>query len=140
MKCCQEQWERKLRLPFKYVLGYSYYDGILCGVTTCIKCGRGYLFELLTFDYETQDNRIFGFIEINNSAEQLAQLLGIKKEMGKYGGMLRGNVPPDILAITRDFAALKSTCPHYICASEDSLKTGTWKVAWPMGLLWEGFC
>jgi hypothetical protein len=131
MKCCQEQWDREIRLPFKYVLEYGYYDGTLSGVTTCIKCGRGYLFNLLTWD-KWQDSRIFGFTEINISAEQLAKLLGIEKEMGKHGA----TVPLGTTSI-ENLVVLKSTWPTHICTSENSLKTGTWKKAWPMGLIWD---
>jgi hypothetical protein len=59
-----------VRSPVREVLALGYYDGPTDGVLRCAD-GSVYRFELLTWDPDTQDLRVFGLSRLPDSAWQL---------------------------------------------------------------------
>jgi hypothetical protein len=60
--------------PFTKILALGYYDGPTDGVAQCDPAGPVYKFQLLAWDGETQDRRIFGLAPLPPTAlEQLTR-------------------------------------------------------------------
>jgi hypothetical protein len=127
IKCCQKEWSQVDKLPFEYPVTLGWYDGYLSGIAQCIVCKNIYYFELLTWDNETQDDRIFVFYEIKNSTiEQLIEKIHITGQSNNNDPM-----PFEKIIITNCTLANTYMLTN-VCFSNDSLKTGTWQKAFPM--------
>src|SRR5665213_3281654 len=82
MKCCTEAWTLPNESPFRRFLATGYYDGPTEGVTSCSVCGQGYSFVLLVWD-DAQDIRVFGFSEIDQNEQKVAEAINIALDSSK---------------------------------------------------------
>lgn len=121
MLCCRYERKEIATLPFGHFLDLDYYDGSLQGFTYCRVCKQMYYFEMLEWDAETQDYRVFKFSAINNNTNILKNAFKRQSEERKKGNY---RFFDDDLAPYQEFLHLPLT---HICASDDNFQTGLWR-------------